>query len=104
MGLFKKIKKKIKKTAKKIGKSKLVKAVGAVTKSVVSAKFVTGLGAAALAIFPPTAAIGVPALAAFGAANAAVKAIGKGKKLKNTASAAQHTLAKAAQVKAALGA
>lgn len=88
---FKKAWRGIKKTAKKIGKSKLVKAVGKVTQAVVKSKITGGL-VTALAVVVP--AVGVPALAAYGAANAAIKAVGEGKKLVNTAVEAKSIISK----------
>lgn len=97
---FAKAFKSIKNTAKKIGRSKLVKAVGNVTKAIV--KPLGGVAAGALAIFPPTAAIGIPALAAFGAANAAIKAVGRGKKLTSTVNRAQKQIATAQKIQVKL--
>lgn len=88
---FKKAWRGIKKTAKKIGKSKLIKAVGKVTTAVVKSKITGGL-VTALAVAVP--AVGVPALAAYGAANAAIKAVGEGKKLVNTATEAKRIISK----------
>lgn len=82
----------IKKTAKKIGHSKLVKAVGGAIKTVAKSKLVGAL-ATGLAVAVPV--IGVPALAAYGTAHAAIKAVSKGKKLVHTATSAKKTIAKA---------
>lgn len=76
----------VKKTAKKIGKSKLIKAVGKVTNSVVKSKITGSLVAALAVVVPP---VGVPALAAYGAANAAIKAVDEGRKLVKTAGEAK---------------
>lgn len=89
---FSKAWKKVKGTAKKIGKSKLIKAVGKGIKSVATSKLV-GSALAVTAVVVP--GVGVAALAAYGAANAAIKAVDKGKKLVSTASAVKNTLSKA---------
>lgn len=88
---FSKAFKSIKKTAKKIGKSKLVKAVGGAVKAVAKSKIVGAL-ATGLAVAVPV--VGVPALAAYGAAKAAIGAVDKGRKLAHTASTAQRVIAK----------
>jgi len=92
---FSKAWKAVKGTAKKIGKSKLIKAVGKGIKSVATSKLV-GTLAAGLAVAVPV--VGVPALAAYGAANASIKAIDKGRKLVSTASSAKRTIDKAAEM------
>ncbi len=79
----------IKKTAKKIGKSKLVKAIGKATKAVVKSKVLGSALAGLAVVFPPA---GVPALAAYGAANAALVAVEKGKKLIDGASKIKETI------------
>ena len=77
----------VKKTAKKVGRSKLVKAVARTTKTVVRAtkkvvkSKVTGALGAVLTVFPPTAAVGAGLTAAYVAANAAVKALEGGEKV-----------------------
>ena len=84
----------VKKAAKKIGRNKLVKGVVGVTKTigkaatkVVKSK-VTGLVAAGLAAFPLTAPIGVAALGAYAAANAALNGVEAGRKVVKTAQTA----------------
>ncbi|MGB1274722.1 MAG: hypothetical protein ACPG77_03140 [Nannocystaceae bacterium] len=81
---LKKMWKGVKKTAKKIGRSKLIRSVKKatratvrVTKSVIKSK-VTGALGVVLTAFPPTAAVGVGLTSAYLAANAAVKAIESG--------------------------
>ncbi|HEV8548574.1 MAG TPA: hypothetical protein VGQ57_06090 [Polyangiaceae bacterium] len=80
-----------KKAAKAIGRAKLVKGVVGVTKkiaktakSVVKSK-ITGLVAAGLAAFPLTAPIGVAALGAYAAANAALSGVEAGSQVVSTA-------------------
>lgn len=87
-----------KKAAKAIGRNKLVKGVIGVTrtiaktaKSVIKSK-VTGLVAAGLAAFPLTAPLGVAALGAYAAANAAVAAVETGSKVVKTAQSAASTI------------
>lgn len=80
------------KIVKKVAKSKLVKGVASVAKSVVKNK-ITGAAVSALAVaFPP---VGVPAAAGFAAANAAVAAIDRGNAVRKAAVA---TLSKAKAV------
>lgn len=80
-----------KKAASSVAKSKLVKGVVKVTKAVAKgAKAVVkskavGVVAAGLAAFPLTAPIGVAALGAYGAANAALTAVEAGRKVVSTA-------------------
>jgi hypothetical protein len=70
------------KIAAKVGKSKLVSQVGAGVKSVVKSK-ITGAALGGLAIaFPP---VGAPAVAAYAAANTALKAIEMANAAKSTA-------------------
>lgn len=89
-----------KKAAKAIGRNKLVKSVVKVTKAVaktaktVIKSKVTGLVAAGLAAFPLTAPIGVAALGAYAAANAAVAAAENGSKVVKTAQRAATTIAR----------
>ena len=92
-----------KKAAKKIGRNKLVKGVVGVTKTiakgtkaVVQSK-VTGVIAAGLAAFPLTAPIGVPALGAYAAANAALKGVEEGRKVLATAKTASSVIAQGAK-------
>lgn len=92
---FSKAWKSIKKTAKKIGQSKLVKSVGKVVKTVVHSKFVGAL-ATGLAVVVPV--VGVPALAAYAAANAATKALSAGKKMIHTVAKVSNTAAKGVAV------
>lgn len=83
----------IKKTAKKIGHSKLVKAVGKGIKAVAKSKVVGAL-ATGLAVAVPV--VGIPALAAYGAAKTAIGAVKEGKKLIHTATKAKHVLSRGA--------
>lgn len=92
---FSKAFKSIKNTAKKIGKSKLVKAVGGAIKTVAQSKLV-GTLATGLSIAVPV--VGLPALAAYGAAHAAVKAVNRGKKLTATAETARKALSTGASL------
>lgn len=89
---FSKAFKSIKSAAKSIGKSKLIKAVGGAIKTVAKSKLVGAL-ATGLAVAVPV--VGVPALAAYGTAHAAIKAVDKGKKLAHVATTAKQTIAKA---------
>lgn len=89
---FAKAFKSIKNTAKKIGHSKLVRAVGKAVKTVAKSKLVGAL-ATGLAIAVPV--VGVPALAAYGSAKAAIGAIDKGKKVAHVASSAKRLTSKA---------
>lgn len=98
---FSKAFKSIKSAAKSIGKSKLVKAVGGAIKKVASSKLV-GTLAAGLAVAVPV--IGLPALAAYGSAKAAIGAVNAGKKLVTTAGKAQHTIAQASTLTTKLSA
>lgn len=93
--------KKAKSAAKAIGRSKLVKGVVKVTKSVVKSKFVGGLLAVA-SVVPITAAFAAPALGAYAAAHAAVKAVDKGKKAVAVATKAAGTIAQGKQLAASL--
>lgn len=89
-----------KKAAKAIGRNKLVKGVIGVTKTIaktaktVIKSKVTGLIAAGLAAFPLTAPIGVAALGAYAAANAAVAGVENGAKVVKTAQSAANTIAR----------
>lgn len=90
-GFFKKLVRRVKKTAKRIGKSKLLRRVGKlgksvvrVSKSVIKSK-ITGAIGGILTVFPPTAAAGAALTAGYVAANAAVRAIEKGAKVAKTA-------------------
>lgn len=92
--------KKAKKAAKAIGRNKLVRGVVKVTKAVaktaktVIKSKVTGLIAAGLAAFPLTAPLGVAALGAYAAANAAVAGAEAGSKVLKTAQRAASTISK----------
>jgi hypothetical protein len=88
----------VKKTAQKIGRSKLVKGVVSVTKAVaqgakavVKSKVFGGVLAVA-SVFPLTAPFAAPALGAYAAANAAVKGVEVGKKVITTASSLASTI------------
>lgn len=83
----------IKKTAKKIGKSKLVKAIGKGVKAVVDSK-ITGAIMTGVSIAVPV--VGVPALAAYAAAKTASNAIHTGKKLIDGANQAKNLIARGA--------
>lgn len=88
----------VKKTAKAIGRTKLVKGVVAVTKTVAKAAktvakskaFGAVLGVAA--VFPLTAPFAAPALGAYAAANAAVKGVEVGAKVLETAKSVASTI------------
>lgn len=88
----------VKKTAQKIGRSKLVKGVVSVTKAVakgakaVVKSKVLGSVLAVASVFPLTAPFAAPALGAYAAANAAVKGVEVGKKVVTTASALASTI------------
>lgn len=81
----------VKKTAKKLGRNKLVRGVARATKGVVRVSKgvikskITGAVGAVLTVFPPTAALGAAVTAGYVAANAAVKALEKGEKAVRTA-------------------
>ncbi len=92
---FSKAFKAIKNTAKAIGHTKLVKAVGGAIKTVAHSKLV-GVLATGLAVAVPM--VGVPALAAYGSAKAAIGAVNAGKKLVKTADSAKRTIHAAASV------
>jgi len=66
----------------KVGKSKLISQVGSAVKSVVKSKITGGIIAATAVAFP---AVGVPALAAYAAANATLSAIEQAKGAVDTA-------------------
>lgn len=93
-----------KKAAKAIGRNKLVKGVVGVTKTIakgaknVIKSKVTGLVAAGLAAFPLTAPIGVAALGAYAAANAAIAGAETGAKVVKTARSAASTIAQGARL------
>lgn len=79
----------VKKTAKKIGKNKIVKAVSTGVKAIVRSKAV-GVALTGLAVVVPP--VGIPAVAAYAAANAALVAYDGGKKLYNTATEAKRVI------------
>lgn len=95
---LKKMWKGVKKTAKKIGRSKLVKGVVKVTKGVakvakaVAKSKVLGSVLAAASVFPLTAPFAAPALGAYAAANAAVKGVETGRKVVKAASSIASTI------------
>lgn len=87
-----------KKAARKIGRNKLVKGVVGVTrqlaktaKTVIKSK-ITGIIATGLAAFPLTAPLGVAALGAYAAANAALAGAEAGSKVIKTAQSAASTI------------
>ncbi len=90
--------KKAKSTAKKIGRTKLVKGVVKVSKAVakgaktVIKSKITGGILTALSVFPLTAPFGAAALGAYAAANAAISGVEAGKKAAKTARAAASTI------------
>lgn len=67
---------------KKIGKAKIVKAIGAGIKSVVKSKVTGGLVAATAVVFPP---VGLPAAAAYATANEALDTIEKAEAVRRQA-------------------
>lgn len=99
----------IKKAAKAIGRTKLVKGVAKVTKAVAggvkavakSKAFGAVLGVAA--VFPLTAAIAAPALGAYAAANAAVSGVELAKHAKNVAKGAAVTISAGVKIAAHVG-
>lgn len=72
----------IKKTAKSIGRSKLIKKITGTTRKViksnVTAGILSGVAVTAAAVFPPSAAVTLPAMAAYTQARAAVEAYDAG--------------------------
>lgn len=70
------------KQVKKIGKSKLISAVGNAVKSVVKSKIVAAAITATAVVFPP---VGVPAAAAYATANAALTLLDKANAIKSEA-------------------
>jgi hypothetical protein len=70
------------KAVKKIGKTKLLKSVGAAVKSVVKSKVVGAAVGAAAVVFPP---VGVPAAAAYATANAALELLDQANDIKQKA-------------------
>lgn len=100
----------VKQTAKKIGRSKLVKGVVSVTKSVASAakavaksKAFGGVLAVA-SVFPLTAPFAAPALGAYVAANAAVKGVEVGQKVVKAAGSLASTITRGKKLAAQAGA
>lgn len=88
---WKKFTRKVKRTVKRAGRSKMLRKVGRLgksiargTKAIVKSK-ITGAIGAVLTVFPPTAAAGAALTAGYVAANAAVKAIESGTKVAKTA-------------------
>jgi hypothetical protein len=93
--------KKAKSAAKAIGRSKLVKGVVKVTKSIAKSKIVGGILAVA-SVVPITAPFAAPALGAYAAAHAAVKAVDKGRKAVSVATRAAGTVAQGKKLAASL--
>jgi len=73
---------KITKAAKKVTKNKLVKQIAATTKKVVKSKITGGVVSALAVVYPP---VGVPAAAAYAAANLALSHIERGQAIKRAA-------------------
>ncbi|HKO46543.1 MAG TPA: hypothetical protein VJV79_02400 [Polyangiaceae bacterium] len=84
------------KQVKKLGKSKLISAVGNAVKSVVKSKIVAAAITATAVVFPP---VGVPAAAAYATANAALTLLDKANAIK---SKAKTVLASGSQAEKAL--
>jgi hypothetical protein len=70
------------KTVQSVAKSKLVKQIGETAKKVIKSKVTAGIVSTMAVVYPP---VGIPAAAAYAAANVALAAIERGQAIKKTA-------------------